>query len=83
MLQHDVRVQLRAPSTAGFPDRYEPGTKHLGDCIYQLFSRVDGKNGFCAMLPSTLERPLPARFDRLQPPRFMGPELQAETERKL
>lgn len=55
MLQNEVREQLRAPSTADFPGRYEPGTRHLGDCIYQVFGKVDAQNGFGAMLRTTFE----------------------------
>lgn len=55
MLQDDVREQLRAPSTADFPGRYEPGTRHLGDCIYQVFGKVDAQNGFGAMLRTSFE----------------------------
>lgn len=55
MLQDDVREQLRAPSTADFPGRYEPGTRHLGGCIYQVFGKVDAQNGFGATLRSTFE----------------------------
>ncbi|PTW50581.1 hypothetical protein [Rhodovulum kholense] len=50
MIQSDVLRQLRAPSTAKFPSRYGAGTRHIGDCVYQVFGQFDAQNGFGAML---------------------------------
>lgn len=50
MIQSDVLRQLRAPSTAKFPSRYGAGTRHVGDCVYQVFGQFDAQNGFGAML---------------------------------
>lgn len=36
MIQADVRRGLVAPSTAEFPGRYGAGTRHVGDCVYQV-----------------------------------------------
>jgi len=50
MIQADVRRMLVAPSTAVFPGRYGAGTRHLGDCLYQVNGQFDSQNGFGAML---------------------------------
>ncbi|MGB3314059.1 MAG: hypothetical protein WBB85_06585 [Albidovulum sp.] len=50
MIQSDVLRQLRAPSTAKFPWRYGAGTRHIGDCVYQVFGQFDAQNGFGDML---------------------------------
>lgn len=53
MIQADVRRNLIAPSTAVFPGRYGSGTRHLGDCLYQVNGQFDSQNGFGAMLRSS------------------------------
>jgi hypothetical protein len=53
MIQADVRRSLIAPSTAEFPGRYEAGTGHVGDCVYQVNGHFDAQNGFGAMLRGT------------------------------
>jgi len=50
MIQVDVRRSLVAPSTAEFPGRYGAGTRHVGDCVYQVNGHFDAQNGFGAML---------------------------------
>lgn len=50
MIQADVKNQLRAPSTAKFPGRYETGTGYLGDCVFQVVGSFDAQNGFGAMI---------------------------------
>lgn len=53
MIQADVRRGLVAPSTAEFPGRYGAGTRHVGDCVYQVNGHFDAQNGFGAMLRGT------------------------------
>lgn len=53
MIQADVRRGLVAPSTAKFPGRYGAGTRHVGDCVYQVNGNFDAQNGFGAMLRGT------------------------------
>ncbi len=53
MIQADVRRGLIAPSTAEFPGRYGAGTRHVGDCVYQVNGHFDAQNGFGAMLRGT------------------------------
>lgn len=53
MLQADVRRGLVAPSTARFPGRYGAGTRHVGDCVYQVNGHFDAQNGFGAILRGT------------------------------
>lgn len=53
MIKADVRRILVAPSTAEFPWRYDAGTGHLGDCLYQVNGHFDAQNGFGAMLRGT------------------------------
>lgn len=53
MIQADVRRSLVAPSTAKFPGRYVAGTRHVGDCVYQVNGHFDAQNGFGAMLRGT------------------------------
>ena len=53
MMQADVRRMQVAPSTAVFPGRYGAGTRHLGDCLYQVNGQFDSQNGFGAMLRGT------------------------------
>ncbi len=53
MMQADVRRMLVAPSTAVFPGRYGAGTRHIGDCLYQVNGQFDSQNGFGAMLRGT------------------------------
>lgn len=53
MIQADVRRSLVAPSTAEFPGRYGVGTRHVGDCLYQVNGQFDAQNGFGAMLRGT------------------------------
>lgn len=53
MIQVDVRRGLVAPSTAEFPGRYGAGTRHVGDCVYQVNGHFDAQNGFGAMLRGT------------------------------
>jgi hypothetical protein len=53
MIQADVRRGLVAPSTAEFPGRYEAGTRHVGDCVYQVNGHFDAQNRFGAMLRGT------------------------------
>ena len=53
MIQSDVRRSLRSPSTAEFPGRYGAGTRHLGNCIYQVVGHFDAQNGFGAMIRGT------------------------------
>lgn len=55
MIQGDVRSQLKAPSTAKFPTRFAPGTRHEGDCIYRVVSYVDAQNSFGAMIRTNFE----------------------------
>ena len=50
MIQADVRRALVAPSTASFPSRPDSGTKHIGDCVFQVSGHFDAQNGFGAML---------------------------------
>jgi len=50
MIQADVRRALVAPSTASFPWRPDSGTKHIGDCLFQVKGHFDAQNGFGAML---------------------------------
>lgn len=53
MIQSDVRRSLRSPSTAEFPGRYGTGTRHLGNCVYQVVGHFDAQNGFGAMIRGT------------------------------
>lgn len=53
MIQADVRRSLVAPSSAEFPGRYGSGTRHIGDCLYQVNGQLDAQNGFGAMLHGT------------------------------
>ncbi|CUI27628.1 hypothetical protein [Cognatishimia activa] len=53
MIQSDVRRSLRSPSTAEFPGRYGIGTRHLGNCIYQVVGHFDAQNGFGAIIRGT------------------------------
>ena len=53
MIQADVRRGLVAPSTAEFPGRYGAGTRHVGNCVYQVNGHFDAQNGFGAMLRGT------------------------------
>jgi len=53
MIQGDVRRSLRAPSTAEFPGRFGPGTRNMGNCVYQVFGQFDAQNGFGAMIRGT------------------------------
>ena len=50
MIQADVRLSLRAPSTAEFPSRFGAGTRNLGNCVYQVSGQFDAQNGFGAMI---------------------------------
>ena len=53
MIQADVRSALVAPSTAVFSRRAGPGTRHIGDCVYEVNGHFDAQNGFGAMLRGT------------------------------
>jgi len=55
MIQADVRLELRAPSTADFPARFGQGTGHIGDCIYRVVGHVDAENGFGATLRASFQ----------------------------
>lgn len=63
MMQGYVKERLKAPSTAEFPTLQGQGTKHLGDCLYQVVGTFDAQNGFGAMIRGRFEgkiRYLPA-----------------------
>jgi len=53
MIQSDVRRALVAPSTAVFPSRAGQGTRHIGNCLFQVNGYFDAQNGFGAMLRGT------------------------------
>jgi hypothetical protein len=55
MMQSYVKERLKAPSTADFPTRQGKGTKHLGDCLYQVVGTFDAQNGFGAMIRGRFE----------------------------
>lgn len=55
MMQGYVKERLKAPSTADFPTRQGQGTKHLGDCLYQVVGTFDAQNGFGAMIRGRFE----------------------------
>jgi hypothetical protein len=48
-----VKAELRSPSTARFPEKWEGGGIRFSaqpGCVYDLYGKVDSQNGFGAML---------------------------------